>query len=569
MSETAPAPARPLILAVDDDPDVLRAVDRDLRRRYADRYRIVRAGGAEEGLQTLREARTRNLPVALIVSDQRMPGMDGVSMLGEARTLFPDAKVVLLTAYADTDAAIAAINQVRLDYYILKPWDPPEERMYPILDDLLEDWAGGYVPPFTGVRVVGHRWAPDSHVTRDFLARYLVPYRFLDVEIDPEATQLLEAAAQNGNGDQPDAQKQAAMLPLVVLPDGRALHDPSVVELAAALGLRTQVETQVYDVVIVGAGPAGLAAAVYAASEGLRAAVIEQAAPGGQAGQSSRIENYLGFPSGLSGLDLTRRALTQAKRFGADLIAPARVRSIEICDPYRVLHLDDGQRLGAETVVIASGVSYRRLEAPGVDALVNAGVYYGASPLEARATAGEEVAIVGGANSAGQAALNFARFASKVTLLVRGAELGKGMSAYLVDRIEKSANIEVRTGAEVESCEGDARLAAVTVRDRATGAVETLPVSSLFVFIGGDACSDWLDGAVELDDRGFVLTGLDLTGRSFRTRRGEARDPFLLETSIPGVFAVGDVRHHSMKRVASAVGEGSTAVSFIHQYLDR
>ena len=565
MSDTPPAQARPVLLAVDDDPDVLRAVDRDLRRRYADRYRILRAGGGQEGLETLREARTRNLPVALIISDQRMPGMDGVSMLREARGLHPDAKVVLLTAYADTDAAIAAINQVRLDYYILKPWDPPEERMYPILDDLLDDWQAGYVAPFTGVRVVGHRWAPDSHVTRDFLARYQVPYQWLDIETDPEAQTVLDAAAAQ---EQAPPEDETRMLPVVLLPDGRALRDPSVTELAAALGLTTRVETRSYDVVIVGAGPAGLAAAVYAASEGLRAAIVEREAPGGQAGQSSRIENYLGFHSGLSGADLTRRALVQARRFGADLIAPAVVASLEVCDPYRVVHFDDGQSITAQAVVIASGVSYRKLDAPGVDALTNAGVYYGATPAEARACAGEEVAIVGGANSAGQAALNFARYASKVTMVVRAGELGKGMSAYLVDRIEQHPAITVLTGAQVQSCEGGERLAAVHVRD-AAGAVTRVPATSLFVFIGGDPCTGWREGSLDVDGRGFVLTGSDLTGRSFRTASGQERDPYLLETSVPGVFAAGDVRHRSMKRVASAVGEGSTAVSFIHQYLDR
>jgi thioredoxin reductase (NADPH) len=572
MSDASPEQAqRPVLLAVDDDPDVLRAIDRDLRRRYADRYRVLRAGGGQEGLDTLREARTRNLPVALIITDQRMPGMDGVTMLREARSLHPDARAVLLTAYADTDAAIAAINQVRLDYYILKPWDPPEERLYPIIDDLLDDWAAGYVPPFTGVRVVGHRWAPDSHLTRDFLARYQVPYQWLDIESDPEAQSVLDAAAAQTLAQPQDQSPdvEARMLPLVVLPDGTMLRDPSLAQLAQALGLTTRVETRSYDVVIVGAGPAGLAAAVYAASEGLRAAIVECVAPGGQAGQSSRIENYLGFPSGLSGADLTRRALVQAKRFGADLIAPAQVASLEVCDPYRVVHLDDGQSMTAEAVVIASGVTYRTLDAPGVDALTNAGVYYGASPAEARACAGEEVVIVGGANSAGQAALNFARYATKVTMVVRAASLGKGMSAYLVDRIEKHPTIEVRLNSVVQQCEGSQRLEAVCVRDSVTGSVDRIAAMSVFVFIGGDACTGWLAGTLELDERGFVITGSDLTGRSFRTAAGQARDPFLLETSVAGVFAAGDVRHRSMKRVASAVGEGSTAVSFIHQYLDR
>jgi thioredoxin reductase (NADPH) len=564
LDAAATTAARPVVLAVDDDPDVLRAVDRDLRRRYADRYRVLRAGGGEEAVDALREARTRNLPVALIVSDQRMPGMDGVALLREARELFPDAKMVLLTAYADTDAAIAAINDVHLDYYILKPWDPPEERLYPILDDLLDDWNAGYRPPFTGVRVVGHRWAPDSHITRDFLGRYQVPYQWLDVETNPEAQRVLDAA---GVGE-PQA-LDGSMLPLVVLPDGQTLRHPSVAELAAALGLGRRSETPSYDVVIVGGGPAGLAAAVYAASEGLRSAVVESVAPGGQAGQSSRIENYLGFPSGLSGADLMRRALVQAQRFGADVIAPVTVASLEVCDPYRVVHLDGGEKLTAQAVVVASGVTYRRLDVPGAEELTNAGVYYGSTPADAVGCTGEEVAVVGGANSAGQAALHFARFASRVHLLVRADSLGKGMSAYLVDRIENHPGITVRTCTEVARCEGTERLEAIELRDNVSGALERLLVSSLFVFIGAGPSTEWLDGVVDLDDRGFILTGPDLTGRSFRTAANVARDPFLLETSIPGVFAVGDVRHRSMKRVASAVGEGSTAVSFIHQYLER
>jgi thioredoxin reductase (NADPH) len=564
MTDVAAVASRPVILAVDDDPDVLRAVDRDLRRRYTDAYRVLRAGSGPEALETLREARTRNLPVALILSDQRMPGMDGVTMLGEARELYPDTKEVLLTAYADTDAAIAAINNVHLDYYILKPWDPPEERMYPILDDLLDDWNAGYTPAFTGVRIVGHRWAPDSHLARDFLARYQVPYQWLDVETNPEARRVLEAAGASA----PEA-LDGSMLPLVVLPDGTTLGHPSVAELANALGLTTRPETPSYDVVIVGAGPAGLAAAVYAASEGLHVAVVESVAPGGQAGQSSRIENYLGFPSGLSGADLMRRALVQARRFGADVIAPVTVSSLEVCDPYRVIHLDGGDALTAQAVVVASGVTYHRLEVPGAVELTNAGVYYGATPADAVGCAGEEVAVVGGANSAGQAALHFARYASRVHMLVRAGSLGKGMSAYLVDRIENHPGITVRTTTEVVRCEGTDHLTGIEVRNNATSEAERLTVTSLFVFIGAGPSTEWLDGVLDRDDHGFLLTGSDLTDRSFPTAAGAQRDPYLLETSIAGVFAVGDVRHRSMKRVASAVGEGSTAVSFIHQYLER
>ena len=560
MTDTAFDSLRPVILAVDDEPEVLASIARDLRARYSDRYRVMRAGSGAEALETLKEARTRNMPVALIISDQRMPELDGVSMIEQAKALHPDAKAVLLTAYADTDVAIKAINTVRLDFYIVKPWDPPEERLYPVLDDLLETWADGYVRPFTGVRVVGHRWAPDTHVTRDFLARYQVPYEFLDIETHAEARRVLQAV--DGDG-------AAEALPLVVLPGGATLRDPSVNELAEALGLRARPDTASYDVAIVGAGPAGLAAAVYAATEGLSAVVVERDAPGGQAGQSSLIENYLGFPAGLSGADLARRAAVQAKRFGTTVIAPASVASLEVCDPYRVLHLTDGEAIAAQAVVVASGVTYHRLAVPGAAELTNAGVYYGAGTADAPNCSGEDIAIVGGANSAGQAALNFAKFARKVTLLVRAASLGKGMSAYLVDRIEKHPVIEVRTDTEIVRCEGSAHLEAVEFRDNATGDVDRLAITSLYVFIGAGPCTDWLDSSVERDAHGFVLTGADLGERTFRTAAGISRDPFLLETSVPGVFAVGDVRHRSLKRVASAVGEGSTAVSFIHQYLDR
>ena len=560
MTDSAPSSIRPAILAVDDEPEVLASIVRDLRDRYSDRYRVLRAASGAEALDALREARLRGMPVALILSDQRMPELDGVSMIGEARRLHPDAKAVLLTAYADTDVAIKAINTVRLDYYIVKPWHPPEERLYPVIDDLLFDWSSAHVPRFTGVRVVGHRWAPDTHVTRDFLARYQVPYEFLDVETNPEARRVLDSAGGDG---------EVAGLPLVVLPDGSALRDPSVADLAQALGLRTRVESETYDVAIVGGGPAGLAAAVYAASEGLRAVVVERDAPGGQAGQSSLIENYLGFPAGLSGADLARRAAVQAKRFGATVIAPASVASLEVCDPYRVIHLSDGQAIAAQAVVIASGVTYRRLDVPGSEKLTNAGIYYGAGTADAPNCRGEDIAIVGGANSAGQAALNFAKYARTVTVIVRADSLSKGMSAYLVDRIAKNPTIVVRTGTEVVRCEGDERLVAAHVRDNATGDVERLDITSLYAFIGAGPCTDWLDGTVDRDDHGFVLTGADLGDRTFPTASGAHRDPFLLESSIAGVFAVGDVRHRSMKRVASAVGEGSTAVSFIHQYLDR
>jgi thioredoxin reductase (NADPH) len=550
-----PRPTVPVILAVDDDPRVLRAVAADLRSRYAASYRIVRADSGESALQTLRELKLRGTPVALVLSDQRMPGMGGVELLAEARQLYPDSKAVLLTAYADTDVAIAAINTVRLDYYILKPWDPPEEQLYPVLDDVLEDWQAGFAPPFEGVRLVGHRWSPEAHRLREFLSRNQVPFQWIDVETDAEAERLGEAAGG-----------ERLRLPVVVLADGDRLSSPSTAELARSIGLRTRSETRSWDLVIVGAGPAGLAAAVYAASEGLSTALLEREAPGGQAGQSSRIENYLGFPSGLTGSDLARRGLAQAVRFGAEVLNPVEVVGIEICDPFRVLRLADGETVTASALIVATGVNYRRLDAPGVERLTGAGVYYGAARAEAPACQGEEILVVGGANSAGQAAVYFARFARRVTLLVRADSLAKGMSSYLIDQIEATPNIVVRTRAEVAAVAGDGHLQTVTVRDADAGAEQDLVASSMFVFIGAAPYTDWLGGVVQRDERGFLRTGPDVPGR-VHLPSGAERDRYLLETSIPGVFAVGDVRARSMKRVASAVGEGSIAVQFVHQYL--
>lgn len=556
MSSEATAPlARPALLTVDDDPDVLRAVERDLRRQYSGDYRVMAADSGAAALETLRQLKRRDAPVALVVADQRMPGMTGVELLAESKELFPDVKTVLMTAYADTDVAIDAINRVRLDYYVLKPWDPPEQSLYPVLDDLLGDWLAGYRPPFDGVRVLGHRWSPDGHRLRDFLARNLVPFQWLDVETDDEARRLLAASGDSG-----------VKLPAVVLSDGSVMGTPDNARVAQALGLHTTAgEAAFFDLVIVGGGPGGLAAAVYGASEGLHTALVEREAPGGQAGQSTLIENYLGFPHGLSGGDLARRALTQARRFGTQILSPQEVTRLEVRGPLRVIHLVDGGSLTCEALIVATGVSYRRLDARGAERLTGAGVYYGAVTTEGAACAGQDVYVVGGANSAGQAAVHFSRVASTVTMVVRGDSLGKGMSQYLVDQIEATPNIAVRLRSVVDSVNGDHGIESVSIRGLDTGEVETYPAAGMFVFIGAEPRTEWLEGVVERDRRGFILTGPQVPPARWRLER----DPYLLETNVPGAFAVGDVRATSVKRVASAVGEGAIAVQFVHQYLSR
>ncbi|MBD2463132.1 FAD-dependent oxidoreductase [Oscillatoria sp. FACHB-1407] len=551
--------AKPVILTVDDDPDVLQAVSRDLRHQYGDRFRVVRAESGKSALEALEQLKLRNESVALFLVDQRMPNMDGVGFLGEALKLYPEAKRALLTAYADTDAAIRAINRTRIDYYLLKPWDPPEERLYPVLDDLLDDWFAGFRPPFEGIRVVGNRWSPLSHQAKDFLARNQIPYQWLDVELEPEAAKLVEYAEAEG--------KQ--QLPLVLFPDGSRLVQPSNLAIAEKIGLRTQAERPFYDLAIIGGGPAGLAAAVYGASEGLSTVMIEREAPGGQAGSSSRIENYLGFPVGLSGADLARRAVTQARRFGVEILTPQEVRSVRITDPYRILHLADGSEISCHALLVATGVSYRKLSVPGIDPLCGAGVYYGAAMTEAIACQGESVYIVGGANSAGQAAMHFSKYASEVVMLVR-SPLTKSMSQYLIDQIEATPNIRVCTGCVVEEVKGTTNLEALVVKNLNTGERDTVNATSLFIFIGAMPQTDWLDGTVERDEKGFILTGPDLI-REGKPPKGWNLDrpPFLLETSVPGIFAAGDVRYNSVKRVASGVGEGAIAVQFVHRYLSK
>ncbi len=573
-----PAP-KPVLFSIDDDAEVLHAVERDLRRRYGADFRVLRATSGESALAALGELKARGGALALLLVDQRMPQMSGVELLEKAIPLFPDAKRVLLTAYADTDAAIQAINSARVDFYLLKPWDPPEENLYPVLDDLLADWRADWRPPFAGVRVVGHRWSPKSFEVRDFLARHQVPYRWLDVETDAEAKQLVAMAAAPSDPAPAAAAAAAAAgveaklrLPLVFFPDGARLAEPSRGELAARIGLRTQAEKPFYDLVIVGGGPAGLAAAVYGASEGLRTLMVEGDAPGGQAGTSSRIENYLGFPSGLSGADLTRRAVAQAARFGVEILTPQEAKGLRVEDSYRIVTLGDASEVSCHALLVATGVSYRKLDVPGVERLTGAGIYYGAAMTEAMSCRDEEVFVVGGANSAGQAAMHLSRYARKVTMLVRGDSLGKGMSQYLVDQICGTPGIEVRFGAQVAEAHGGESLEALTI-EVAGGKRETLPANSLFILIGAMPRTGWLEGVVARDERGFILSGPDLMengdGGARRRPRGWPldRDPFLLETSVPGVFVAGDVRHGSVKRVASGVGEGAIAVSFVHQYL--
>ena len=548
--------SKPTILTVDDDPMVSAAISRDLRGRYGGDYRIVRATSGAQALAVLTKLALRGHPVALIASDQRMPEMTGIEMLERARTHAPGAKYLLLTAYADTDVAIKAINDIGLDYYLLKPWDPPEERLFPIVDDLLGDWQQANPDHTSDVRVVGHRWSDRSHDIKTFLARNYVPYNWYDVERDAEGQRLLDLAGAT-----------AADLPLVLVPEGETLRSPSTLELASALGLRTRAERPLYDVRIVGGGPAGLAAAVYAASEGLSTVVVEREAPGGQAGQSAAIENYLGFPKGLTGSDLSQRAVAQVSRFGAEMVLARAVVGFETRGPVHAVLLDGAGDIEARAVVVATGVSYRRLDAEGLDELTGRGVYYGATASEASQCQDDDVYVVGAANSAGQAVLSLARFAKRVVLVVRTGTLEATMSRYLVERVTSAPNIEVRYRSEVVACRGDGHLEALTLTDRDSGVKEEVSSSWLFVFIGASPRTEWLGAAVVRDHLGYVVTGQDLLG----TDRGQhwplARAPFALETSVPGVFAAGDVRLDSMKRVASAVGEGAMSVYLVHRYL--
>ncbi|MEW2610056.1 FAD-dependent oxidoreductase [Streptomyces sp. NPDC047880] len=550
--------ARTVIMTVDDDPGVSRAVARDLRRRYGASYRIVRAESGASALDALRELKLRGDLVAVILADYRMPQMNGIEFLEQALDVYPGARRVLLTAYADTNAAIDAINVVDLDHYLLKPWDPPEEKLYPVLDDLLQAWRSSDFRPVPSTKVVGHRWSSRSSDVREFLARNQVPYRWYSAD-EPEGRRLLAAAGEDG-----------MRLPVVITPDGTPLVEPEHVDLAARVGLATAPTADFYDLVVIGGGPAGLGAAVYGASEGLRTVLVERSATGGQAGQSSRIENYLGFPDGVSGAQLTDRARRQAAKFGAEILTAREVTALEVNGAARIVRFSDGSAVAAHSVILATGVSYRQLAAPGCEELTGCGVYYGSALTEAPSCQDQDVYIVGGANSAGQAAMYLSRGAKSVTLLVRGESLAASMSHYLIQQIEESPNIQVRARTVVESAHGDGRLERLTLRDVDSGHTEQVDAQWVFVFIGAAPLTDWLDGTVLRDERGFILAGPDLTPDGRPPEDWELdRPPYHLETNVPGVFVAGDARSESAKRVASAVGEGAMAVMLVHRYLEQ
>ena len=559
MEMTAPGRAvRTAILTVDDDPGVSRAVARDLRRRYGERHRIVRAESGAQALEALRELKLRGDLVAVILADYRMPEMNGIEFLEQAMDLYPGARRVLLTAYADTGAAIDAINVVDLDHYLLKPWDPPEEKLYPVVDGLLDAWLASDHRPVPETKVVGHKWSARSSGVREFLARNQVPYRWYSCE-EPEGQRLLAAAGADG-----------LALPIVITPDGEALVEPSDAELAGRVGLATEPSKSFYDLIVIGGGPAGLGAAVYGASEGLRTVLVERTATGGQAGQSSRIENYLGFPDGVSGAQLTDRARRQAAKFGAEVLTTRDVVRLDVNGSARSVRFADGSAIDAHAIVLATGVSYRQLAAPGIDELTGRGVFYGSALTEATACSGQDVFIVGGANSAGQAAVYLSRGARSVTILVRGPSLERSMSYYLIQQISGIPSISVRTCTEVIAADGSDHLESLTLRDSVTGHTETVDAQMLFVFIGAAPLTDWLDGVVVRDGRGFVLAGPDLSVEGQRPRGWDLdRAPYHLETSVPGVFVAGDARAESAKRVASAVGEGAMAVMLVHRYLEK
>jgi thioredoxin reductase (NADPH) len=545
---------RPVILAVDDDREVLAAIERDLRSQYRSSYKVVTSSSPRQALDTVTTLKARNAPVALFIVDQRMPAMTGTQLLVDLKKLYPDATTVLLTAYADTEAAIQAINEVGLNHYLMKPWDPPAEKLYPVLDDLLSGWSARTRLPFEGVRIAGSRWSPQSYAARDFLSRNQIPYQWVDVEQDASMHALVASLA----GD-------TKRLPVVIFPDGAHLVAPTMLDLASKVGLQTEAKLPFYDVIIVGGGPAGLASAVYAASEGLRTLLLEHNAPGGQAGTSSLIENYLGFPSGISGADLAHRAAIQARRFGAELLVGHQVVSLRREDPFRFVRLSNGSEMSCHALVLAPGLTVREIDVDGLQPLVGAGVYYGAALTEAALYRDQDVCVVGGANSAGQGALFFSRYAKTVTMLVRAGDLRAAMSQYLVDRIQATPNIVVRTGVEIAAAKGDGHLEQVSIRPRGTQSEEWLQTSALFIFIGVAPRTDAMADFVCLDDKGFVITGVDL--RAARTGWILERDPYLFETNVPGVFAVGDARAGASRRVAAAVGEGSAAIFSVHQYL--
>ena len=547
----------PIIFAVDDDPQVLNAIRRDLRSHFAPEYRVLDAGSGAEALEAVESLKARGDTVALFLVDQRMPSMTGTEFLLEARQTYPDAKKALLTAYADTDAAISAINEVDLDHYLMKPWDPPEDNLYPILDDLLSDWVANTPAPFDGIRVVGTTWSPATHEVKDFLARNEVPYRFLDIERDDEAAAIV-AASSDGGGS----------IPIVLFPDGTSLVDPERRALAEAVGMQTEADNPFYDLIIIGGGPAGLAGAVYGASEGLSTVMVEAEAPGGQAGTSSRIENYLGFPAGVSGGDLARRAVTQATRLGAEILSATVVTEVKTEDQIKVVTLDSGDQLRSHALIIASGMSLRKLSVPGYERYEGAGVYYGAALSEAATYKDRHVFVIGGANSAGQAAMLFARYASTVSVVVRGESLVAKMSTYLIEQIASQPNIEVITDTQVVAVEGEERVERIRLKNNSTDEETVQEAAAIFIFVGAVPHSDFVEHLVARNERGFIYTGPDLVLASEDFRWTEDRDPLALETSVPGIFAAGDIRHDAIRRVASAVGSGSVAVTLVHQYLD-
>src|SRR5215207_94386 len=609
---------RPVLLTVDDDPNVLRAIERDLRQQYGNRFRILKTDSGQKALELVKQLKLRNEALALLLVDQRMPHMSGVAFLEQAMNIFPDAKRVLLTAYADTEAAIRSINKAKIDYYMMKPWDPPQEYLYPILDDLLDDWWASFKHPFEGIRIIGLRWSPKSYEVKYFLARNGIPYQWLDLEGDEEARRLVSYVestsknehsnfsnataatttttapsssfsvldhneTKNNNNNSVSSIRSASSLsypssvnssslhlPLVIFPDGSHMEEPSSSQLAEKIGLKTRAQMPFYDLIIIGGGPAGLAAAVYGASEGLSTLLIERQAPGGQAGMSSNIENYLGFPSGLTGSNLARRAVAQAIRFGAEILTPQEAVGIRVDGPYRIVKLRDGTEISCHVVIIACGVSYRNLDGvKGIEKLTGAGVYYGASMVDALSVKGEDVFMVGGANSAGQAAIHFAKYAKTVTLLVRGDTLNKSMSRYLIHQINETPNIRILLNSKVTEVHGENRLEFITITNTQTRQLQTVPASGLYIFIGAVPHTDAAVGLIERDANGFILTGQDLMQNGHMRPRGWTldRQPFLLETNVPGIFAAGDVCHGSTKRVATGVGEGSIAVQLALQYL--
>jgi thioredoxin reductase (NADPH) len=549
---------KPVIMTIDDEPRVLNAVERDLREKYHSEYRIIKAGSGAEALETLRELKRRNVPVSLFLVDQRMPEMTGTEFLEKAIQLYPEARKILLTAYADTDAAIASINAIGLDHYLMKPWDPPDQHLYPVLDDLLSDWIASAPQTYDGIRVAGTQWSAASHKVKDFLTRNQIPYQWVDIEKDAQIRALVDTVDDRGS-----------RLPVVFFPDGSHLVEPDSRILAEKVGLRTQAQRPFYDLIIVGGGPAGLAASVYGASEGLRTILIEKEAPGGQAGTSARIENYLGFPQGISGADLARRAAVQAKRLGAEILTPQEVVKVSVEDPYRLVTLRDGTELSCHALLVATGMSVRRLDVEGIDSFVGTSIYYGAAVTEAESCRDGHAIVVGGANSAGQGAAFLARYARQVTMLIRGRTMEQSMSHYLVDQIRGIKNINVRLQSELSAVHGSSRLEAITILNNETEDAEQVPANAVFLYVGAAPHSEFVADIVERSDDGFILTGPDLIRDGRRPKNWKLkRDPYLMETSVPGIFAVGDVRYNAVRRVASSVGQGSVVVFFVQRYLE-